>query len=55
MFDRTSDIGLVKSIIAEAAKMSGELKSAQADIEKARKRLSFLLAAQNELLNRGKK
>ena len=49
-----SDRELLKSIIAEMAKMSNELKCSQQDQQKVQSRLSFLLVTTNELINRQK-
>ena len=43
---------LLKSLTAEAAKASNELRCAQADVEKAQNRLSFILVLVNEVINR---
>jgi hypothetical protein len=45
---------LHKSMLAELAKTSNELKCARADIEKIASRLSFTLAVVNTLINRKK-
>jgi hypothetical protein len=45
---------LHKSILAELAKTSNELRCAKADIEKIASRLSFSLAVVNTLINRQK-
>ena len=42
------------SILAELAKASNELRCAKADLDKVSSRLSFLLAATNNLINRKK-
>ena len=45
---------LHRSILAELAKTSNELRCAKADLEKVSSRLSFLLATTNNLINRKK-
>lgn len=43
---------LLRSLIAEVAKASNELKCAQADLAKAQNRISFTLMLINELKDR---
>lgn len=43
---------LYKSLLAEVAKASAELKCAQQDVVKAQGRLSFVLAVANTLIER---
>lgn len=43
---------ILKSLIAEAAKASNEIKCAQRDLEQAQNRLSFILVLSNEMINR---
>ena len=45
---------LHRSILAELAKTSNELRCAKTDLDKVSSRLSFLLAATNNLINRKK-
>lgn len=45
---------LHRSILAELAKTSNELRCAKTDLDKVSSRLSFLLAATNNLINRPK-
>jgi hypothetical protein len=47
-----SDLELYQSILAEVAKATNELKCSRQDQEKAQGRLSFCLAALNELIDR---
>lgn len=49
--DKDSD-DLLKSMLAEVAKASNELKCARADLDKATNRLNFTLVLVNELINR---
>lgn len=43
---------LAQSILAEIAKANNEIRCARQDLEKANSRLTFSIAAVNELLNR---
>ena len=52
MIDSKTDQELVKSILAESAKASNELRCARADVEKAQSRLQFTVALLNELIKR---
>ena len=52
--DKKTDDELIKSILAEVAKTSNEIKCAKADLDKASSRLSFLLMLTNTLINRKK-
>lgn len=54
ILDSKTDDELFRSMIAELAKTSNELRCARADIEKISSRLSFLLAITNTLINRPK-
>ena len=47
-----SDSDIVKSLVAEAAKASNEIKCAQRDLEQAQNRLSFILVLINEMIKR---
>jgi hypothetical protein len=47
-----SDQDILLSLLAEIAKSTNEIRCAQGDIHKAQGRLTFALAAINELLNR---
>jgi hypothetical protein len=52
VLDKKTDEEIMRSLIAEVAKANNELNCAQADIKKARSRLSFLIMLSNELINR---
>lgn len=43
---------LAKTALAEIAKSKNEIQSAEADIKKAKNRLSFLIVLANEMINR---
>ena len=43
---------LLQSVLAEIAKATNEVNCASKDLQKARSRLTFLIAVVNELLNR---
>lgn len=47
-----SDQELLESILAEIAKSTNEIRCASGDIQKANGRMTFAIAAINELLNR---
>lgn len=49
--DKT-DKEILTSILAEIAKARNEINCAKGDIQKAQSRLSFLIVAANELINR---
>jgi hypothetical protein len=52
IFDNKSDAELLKSIIAEIAKASNEIKCARTDIEKAQNRIKFSVMVINTMINR---
>jgi hypothetical protein len=54
LLDSKTDEELHRSILAELAKTSNELRCAKTDIEKITSRLSFLLVMTNTLINRPK-
>jgi hypothetical protein len=43
---------LLRSLLAETAKATNELRCARCDIEKAQSRLQFTVAVLNEMINR---
>ena len=43
---------LLKSLLAEAAKATNEIKCAQGDLNQAQNRLSFILVLANEMISR---
>lgn len=53
-FNDRSDSELLRSILAETAKATNEVKCAQADLEKAKNRLSFVVMLTNTILKRSK-
>lgn len=52
VIDKKTNEDLLRSLLAEIAKANNELNCAQADIKKARSRLSFLIMLTNELIDR---
>jgi hypothetical protein len=54
LLDKKTDDELHRSMIAELAKTSNELRCAKADIEKISSRLGFLLALVHTVINRPK-
>jgi hypothetical protein len=52
ILENKTDQELLESILAEIAKSTNEIRCAQGDIQKAHGRMSFAIAAINELLNR---
>ena len=54
VLDKKTDQQLLRSLLAEAAKASAELRCAQADLAKAQSRNAFVVALLNELINRKK-
>lgn len=49
-----TDQDILESILAEIAKSSNEIRCASGDIAKASSRMTFAIAAINELINRKK-
>jgi hypothetical protein len=49
-----SDQDILESILAEIAKSTNEIRCASGDIQKANGRMTFAIAAINELINRQK-
>ena len=49
-----SDQDILESILAEIAKSTNEIRCASGDILKAQSRMTFAIAAINELINRQK-
>jgi hypothetical protein len=54
MFEKVNDEQMLRSMLAEAAKANNEIKCAQADIDKALNRLSFLIMLTNKMIERKK-
>lgn len=54
LLDRTSDVDLFRSLLAEAAKELNELNCAKADIDKAISRNRFIIVLMNKLIERHK-
>ena len=52
LLDQKTDDELLRSLLAEVAKTTREIKCAQQDIDKASSRLSFALVIINTLINR---
>lgn len=52
IIDNKSDEDLLKSLLAEVAKATNELKCAQGDVNKAQSRLQFAVAVLNKLIDR---
>lgn len=52
ILDQKTTEELEKSLLAEVAKASNELRCARQDIEKATGRLNFLLVVINKMINR---
>ena len=52
VLDTKTDKEIIQSVLAEIAKCTNEIKSAESDIQKVRNRLSFLIVMTNELINR---
>ena len=50
--DSKTDSDLLRSLLAEVAKASNELRCARADVDKAQSRMQFALAVLNELIQR---
>lgn len=52
MFEKLTDQQMLRSMLAEAAKATNEIRCAQADLDKAKNRLSFLVLMINQLIER---
>lgn len=52
LIDSKTDRELLESVVAETAKATAELRSAQNDIEKARNRIKFVLMLAHKLIDR---
>jgi hypothetical protein len=52
LIDQKTDDELVKSLLAEVAKATNELRCAQADVTKAQSRLQFALVLLNKMIER---
>jgi len=50
--DSKTDTDLLRSLLAEVAKATNEMRCAQGDIQKAQSRLQFTVAVINELIQR---
>jgi hypothetical protein len=55
LLDQKTDDELLKSLLAEIAKTTREIKCAQQDIDKAISRMGFSLVLINTLINRKEK
>lgn len=54
IIDSKNDTELLQSLIAETAKATNELKTAQNDIDKAKSRIKFALMLANKMIDRKK-
>lgn len=52
LLENKTDKEILQSILAEIAKAKNEIACARADIQKAQSRISFLIVAANEMINR---
>jgi hypothetical protein len=52
ILDQKTDSELLRSLLAEVAKTTSEIKCAKQDLDKATSRLSFVLVLANTLINR---
>ncbi len=52
LINNKSNRELLRSLLAECAKAANELRCAQADLDKAQNRLSFVLLLTNKLIER---
>ena len=52
LIDSKSDRELLKSLLAEVAKATNELRCAQADVAKSQSRLQFAVVLLNKLIDR---
>ena len=54
LLQQKTDQELLESILAEIAKSTNEIRCASGDIAKANSRMTFAIAALNEMINRKK-
>jgi hypothetical protein len=52
VLDRKTDTEIVRTMLAEIAKASNELRCARGDLEKAHNRVNFLLVLANKMIER---
>jgi len=52
LIDQKTDHDLVKSLLAEVAKATNELRCAQGDVTKSQSRLQFALVLLNKMIER---
>jgi hypothetical protein len=52
ILNNKTDLEIAQSILAEVAKAKNEIASAQADIQKAKNRLGFLIVLANQMIDR---
>jgi hypothetical protein len=52
VIDSKTDVELLRSMLAENAKATNEIRCAQADLAKAQNRLAFTVAVLNEMIQR---
>jgi hypothetical protein len=52
VLDRKTDTEIIRTMLAEIAKASNELRCARGDLEKAHNRLNFLLVLANKMIER---
>lgn len=52
VIDSKTDSELLRSVLAEVAKGTNEIRCAQGDLAKAQNRLAFTVAVLNELIHR---
>ena len=52
VLDNKTNKELLQSVLAETAKTLNEVNCARKDVDKARNRLTFLIAITNDLINR---
>jgi hypothetical protein len=52
VLDRKTDTEIIRTMLAEMAKASNELRCARGDLEKAHNRLNFLLVLANKMIER---
>lgn len=52
ILDNKTDAELIRSLLAEVAKSTNEIRCAQGDLAKAHNRMTFVIAVLNELITR---
>lgn len=55
ILDTKTNDELLQSLLSEVAKSNSEIRTAQADIDKAQRRIKFCVVLANKLIDRGER